>query len=96
MTNEMIGIASVFAFTFFLLMLRHCLLSLGRARRSRHLIPTRPRGHDESNKAVADDSWLFWSSDNEAGSRDSVDEAAKAAHAPGERRRPALRFIKDR
>jgi hypothetical protein len=96
MNNQMIGIAGVFAVTFFLLVLRHCFLSPGRARRSRHVNPTRPRGHDESNKAVEDDSWLLWSSHNEAGSPNRDDEATRAAPAPRDNERTLLRLITGR
>jgi hypothetical protein len=47
MSNQMIGIAGVFALTLFLLLLRHCLLLLGRPNRSRHVNPTAPRGNLE-------------------------------------------------
>ena len=62
MNNQMIGIAGVFAVTLFLLVLRHCFLSLGRARRSRHVNPTAPRRDHEPNlKSADDDAWLLWS-----------------------------------
>ncbi|MEK6406725.1 MAG: hypothetical protein AABN34_07165 [Acidobacteriota bacterium] len=96
MNNEMIGIAGVFALTFFLLVLRHCLASMGRARRSRHVNASRPRGHDESKKSEEDDSWLLGSSDNEAGSPNRVDELREPLRAPRDNERTLLRLITGR
>jgi hypothetical protein len=68
-SNQLIGIAGVFALTFFLLVLRHCFLLLGRANKSRYVNPTTPRENFALNtKSVEDDSWLLWLPDNEAGS----------------------------
>lgn len=97
MNKQMIGIASVFALTFFLLVLRHCFLALGRPNRSRYVNPTAPRGNLEMNtKAVEDDSWLLCSTDDDAGSPNRVDNATRAAPAPRDRGRTLLRFIAGR
>ena len=40
MTNQMIGVSSVFVVTLFLFVLRYCLLMLGRARRDGYDTPT--------------------------------------------------------
>jgi hypothetical protein len=97
MSNEIIGIVGVFAFTFFLFVLRHFYLSIGRTNKSRHVTPTTPPGHYElSTKAVEDDSWLLWSPDNEAGSPNRVDEATKAAREPRDEGRTLLRLIAGR
>lgn len=62
MTNEMIGIAGVFALTLFLFVLRHCFHSFGRPNRSRYVNPTTPRRDHESNtRSADDDAWLLWS-----------------------------------
>jgi len=53
----MIGITGVFALTFFLLVLLHWFLSLGRPKRGRFLRPTAPRGTFQlKTKAVEDES----------------------------------------
>lgn len=66
MSNQMIGIAAVFALTFFLLAVRYCFLSLGRSKKNRHVNPASQRGGAESNlRVVEDNSWLLWSSDSE-------------------------------
>jgi hypothetical protein len=97
MNNQMIGITGVFALTFFLFVLRHFFLSLGRANKSRYVNPTAPRGTFELNrKAVEDDSWLLWSPDNEAGSPSRVDETTRAARAPRDKGTTPLRFITGR
>lgn len=67
MENQMIGVASVFAMTFFLFVLRHCLLSLGRPKRSGYVNPTTLRRDYESNIESADDhAWLLWSPELDA------------------------------
>lgn len=79
MNNQLIGIAGVFALTFFLFLLRHCFLSLGRPNRRRYVNPTAPSGNLELNsKAVEDDSWLIWQPDTEAGALNRHDEATRA------------------
>ena len=97
MTNEMIGIAGVLALAFVLLVLRHCFVSIGRAKKGRYVNPTASRGHYELNKkAVEDDSWLLWSPDTEAGSRDRADETTRVPRERRDKRKSALRFIKGR
>jgi hypothetical protein len=97
MNNQIIGIAGVFAFTFFLLALRHCLVSLGRANRNRYLNPTAPRGNYELNmKGVEDDSWLLWSPDSDAGSPNHDDEVTRATREPRDRGISPLRFFAGR
>lgn len=88
MSNEIIGIGDVFAFTFLLFVLRHFYLSIGRTNKSRYANPTTPPGHYElTTKVVEDDSWLLWSPDTEAGSTNRVDEATRAARAPRDKRK---------
>ncbi len=88
MNNQTIGIAGVFALTFFLLLLRHCLLSLGRANRNRYVNRMTSRETSELNtKAVEDDSWLLWSPEAEAGSRNRVDDAPRATPEPQDKRK---------
>ena len=59
MNNEAIGIGGVFAFTFFLFLLRYLYLSLRREDRNRYAAPTRlPEEHELSEKAV-EDVWLI-------------------------------------
>jgi len=97
MNNQMIGITGVFALTFFLLLLRHCFLLLGRANRNRHVNRTTSRETFELNtKAVEDDSWLLWSPEADAGSPNRVDDPPRAAPEPQDKGRPLLRLITGR
>ena len=64
MTNQMIGVSSVFVVTLFLFVLRYCLLMLGRARRNGYATPTLPGAIIEPDaKPVEDDAWLLWTPD---------------------------------
>ena len=97
MNNQTIGIAGVFALTFFLLVLRHCIHSLGRPNKKRNVNRTTSCGNFELNtKAVDDDSWLLWSPDAEAGAPNRVDEARSAAQAPRDKKKTLLRLITGR
>jgi len=97
MNNQMIGITGVFALTFFLLLLRHCFLSRGRANRSRYVNRTTSPGTFELNtKAVEDASWLLWSPEGDAGSPNRVDDAPRATPEPQDEGRPLLRLITGR
>ena len=65
MSNQMIGVSSVFVATLFLFVLRYCLLAIGRARRDGHATPTLPRAIIEPDaKPVEDDAWLLWTPDD--------------------------------
>lgn len=67
MSNQSIGIASVFGLTFLLFVLRQCFLSLGRPGRSAHVGTPMLRGDRGSNIKSGDDhGWLMWSADREA------------------------------
>lgn|GEM_PF-2620402 len=59
MSNEAIGIGCVFALTFFLFLLRHLYLSIGRRDRSHQVRPAAVANKDSNNEA-ADDAWLLW------------------------------------
>lgn len=93
MNNKMIGIASVFALTCFLLVLRHWFLSIGRPNRSRHdsTNKTQHGGFERNARAVEDDARLLCSRDIEAGSPNSAGGATRAAVAPHEGMSP-MRF----
>ena len=92
MNNQAIGIAGVFALTFFLLAVRYCLLSLGRSNRNRHFNPALQRRGAESNPGVVeDDSWLLWSSDSETSSPNRTGEATSAPRTPIHKDSPPLR-----
>jgi hypothetical protein len=69
MTNQMIGIAAVFAFTFLLLGLRHCIQLLSRPNKRPYVDPATLRGRAELRAKPANyDSRLLLSPDTEAGS----------------------------
>jgi hypothetical protein len=60
-SNEAIGIDSVFALTFFLFLLRHLYLSIGRRDKSRHITPAPPAASEKSSSdSGADNAWLLW------------------------------------
>lgn len=59
MSNEAIGIGCVFALTFFLFMLRHLYLSIGRRDKSRQVRPAAV-ANKNLNDESADDAWLLW------------------------------------
>jgi hypothetical protein len=84
MSNQLIGIAGVFALTFFLFVIRHWFLSLGRANRSRYVNPTTPRRDRESDITSADDNaWLLWSPERDAQAgppRSGFDEHRETRH----------------
>ena len=67
MNNEAIGIGCVFALTFFLFLLRHLYLSIGRRDHSRQVTPapTAP-GEKSSSDSGADNAWLLWTPNLEA------------------------------
>jgi hypothetical protein len=97
MNNQMIAIASVFALTFFLLALRHLLLSVGQSHRIRYVNPALHRVSAESNpNDIEDDSWPFWSSDSETSSANRAGEATGASRAPRHKERPPMRVISGR
>lgn len=97
MNNQTIGIAGVFALTFFLLALRHCIHLLGQPNRRRHVNPTTLSGNFEVHpKPVEDDSWLLWSPDTEGGVPNRGDETTSAAPAPRDMRGTLLRLITGR
>lgn len=92
MNNQAIGIAGVFALTGFLLAVRYCLISLGRANRNRHVNPALQRGRAEANpEVVEDDSWLLCSSDIETSSPNPAGEATKAPRTHKHNDSPPLR-----
>ena len=70
MSNEAIGIGCVFALTFFLFLLRHLYLSIGRRDHSRQVTPapTAP-GEKSSSDSGADNAWLLWTPNLEAEGR---------------------------
>jgi hypothetical protein len=92
MNNQMIGIASVFSLAFFLLALRHLLLSVGRSHRDRYVDPAlHPLSAELDPTDIEDDSWLFWSSDSETNSANPAGEAT-----PRHKERPSMRVITSR
>jgi hypothetical protein len=77
MSNGIIGIFGVFAFTLLLFMFRSFYLSPRRPAKERSIAPVKLRGlYDTNKRADADDNWLLWSEDlhGEAGSSDRVDD----------------------
>jgi len=59
--NEAIGIGCVFALTFFLFLLRHLYLSIGRRDKNSHVTPAPPPANEKSNSdSGADNAWLLW------------------------------------
>ena len=61
MNNEAIGIGCVFALTFFLFLLRHLYLSIGRRDRSRQVTAAPPPANEKLNiDSGADNAWLLW------------------------------------
>ena len=77
MNNQTIGIAGVFAFTFFLFVIRHFYLSLGRRKKRRYVTPTAlPGNHEMHKEAASDDAWLLWTEDpdKQGGSSNRVDD----------------------
>ena len=97
MSNQMIGIASVFALAFFLLAVRYFFLSLGQSNRNRYVNPALHRVSAESNpRDVEGDSWLLWSSDSETSSPNPAGEATRAPRAPSHKDSPPLRVITGR
>ena len=65
MNNQTIGIAGVFVFTFFLFVLRHFFLSIGRTNKSRHVTPTAFPQRRQSNQSAESDDWILWTPDRE-------------------------------
>jgi hypothetical protein len=77
MGNEIIGFGGSFALTFFLLLLRHLYLSLGRSNKSRYVAPTALSATRELNKkAAGDDARFLWTADldGQGGSPSSTDD----------------------
>lgn len=75
MSNGIIGVFGVFAFTLVLFALRTFCLSPPRPAKERNVEPTKLRVlHDLHKTADADDNWLLWSEDlhGEAGSSDRL------------------------
>jgi hypothetical protein len=64
-SNQLIGIAGVFALTFFLFVLRHFYLSIGRTNKSRHVTPTAVPQRHESNQTAESDDWILWTADRD-------------------------------
>ena len=70
MNNDAIGIGCVFALTFFLFLLRHLYLSIGRRDRSRQVTPAPPAPSEKSSSdSGADNAWLLWTPRSETEGR---------------------------
>jgi hypothetical protein len=92
MRNQMIGIAGVFALTFFLVALRHFFLSLGRANKGRQgalLAHSRDNELKKVNEKLSEDAWFLWApeppepNDTESSNRAHDELAASRAHTHG-------------
>jgi len=87
MTNDIIGIAGVFALVLVLFVIRYFILNVGRGKNKRPIIATTPRASVESTKsAEEDDTWLLWAADAE-----QADSSIAARDELAERRRRAKR-----
>jgi hypothetical protein len=82
MSNELVGIVGVFAFTLFLFVLRYFCLSIGRPRKSPANATTAREDHGLIGLAARNDAWLLWNDpDKQPDSRNPLGGYQKARHS---------------
>jgi hypothetical protein len=98
MNNQAIGTVGVFTITFFLLVLRHILLSISRPNRNRHLRPMKPSENFETIPGTSrKNSWPAWPAPSDTIASGHLGGATRAGAAHGkESQRSAANAVRDR